>query len=419
MIAGLVESERGWLDAVLANTGAAWLLELQPPGADDPPTQFANPLLRQLFQAPSGENEWTGYAAVVADAVRRATGYDRVMVYRFLPDQCGEVIAESTVEPQPRYLGLRFPASDIPRIARDLYRQTSYRQIPDIAATPVPVLVLPGTDPDLGRADLRAVSPVHLRYLANMEVAASLSFSILVGGNLWGLVACHHRRPRFLSVTVREQCVELTHTYALGISAFIAHQRLRRVGNLDACLETLVELVLEVEVGNRPVTILERGLLDLFQADGAAWVDAHGVHAFGAVPDEAQVRAVDQWFGGQPADEVLATDCLAAESGLTLDPERAAGVLAVRARSRLAGGPDRRFYWYRPEQARTVRWAGDPNKPADPDPATGLLNPRRSFDLWVETTRGHSAPWDDLDLMAARKLRLLLLRSGFRAGAWF
>jgi len=419
VIPGLVESPRGWLDAVLCHTGDGWLAELEPPGADDPSIQVANPLLRQLFRAPAAESEWSAYAAAVADAVRRTTGYDRVMVYRFLPDACGEVIAESTVDEAPRYLGLRFPAADIPRIARDLYRQNSHRQIPDIAATPVPIEVLPGADPDLSRSDLRAVSPVHLRYLANMQVAASLSFSILVGGNLWGLVACHHRRPRFLSVTVREQCVELTQAYALGISSFLAHQRLRRVRDLDASLETLVELVLDVQEGRHPAATLERELLDLFQAGGAALVDAQGIAPFGQVPTAAEIQAIDHWFRAQGGEEVFATDRLAAESGLPLDLERAAGVLVVRARARAAGGPDRRCYWFRPEQARTVRWAGDPYKGAGADPASAVLNPRRSFDLWVETTRGLSAPWDDLDLMAARKLRLLLLRSGMSARAWF
>jgi light-regulated signal transduction histidine kinase (bacteriophytochrome) len=289
---------------VLCHTGTGWLAELEPPGADDPPTQVANPLLRRLFQAPTADAEWSGYAAALADAVRRTTGYERVMVYRFL------------------------------------------------------------------------------------------------------------------SVTVRAQCVELTQAYALGISAFLAHRRLRRVSGLDADLEGLVDLVLDVTQRRHPTAALERGLLDLFQAGGAALVDAQGINSFGQVPTQREIRAIDDWFIGQPGDEVLATDRLAAESGLTLDLERAAGVLAVRVRPRRAGGPDRRCYWFRPEQARTVRWAGDPNKDAGVDPATAALNPRRSFDLWVETTRGLCAPWDDLNLMAARKLRLLLRRSGLPAGTW-
>jgi len=417
VIAGLIGTARGPLDALLSNTGAGWLLELEPSDADDPCPPIADPLLRQLLQAPATDGDWADYCDTLAAAVRLTSGYERVMVYRFLTDGCGEVIAESTVHQHPRYLGLRFPASDIPKIARDIFRINSHRQIPDIGAAPVPIEVLPGTDPDLSLSDLRAVSPVHLQYLANMAVTASLTIAILVGDSLWGLVACHHGRPRRLSLRVREQCVELAQTYALGLGSFLARQRLRRVSGLDARLEALVELVLDVQSGHSPAALLEPAVLGLVQADGAALLDAQGLHRFGLVPSDDQVHAIDRWFTQQAEHQVLATDRLAADGAVAVDLERAAGVLAVRARSRPTAGVQQRFYWFRGEQARSVNWAGDPRKPVGTAAADGVLNPRHSFDLWIEHTHGHSAPWDDLDLMAARKLRLLLLSSGMRAGA--
>jgi len=425
---GLMESPKGWLDAVLTNTGSGWLLELEPLGADDPVQPLANPLLGRLFQAPQSESDLGGYALALAEAVRYATGYGRVMVYRFLPDDCGEVMAESGTDPQPRYLGQRFPASDIPRIARDLYRINTHRQIPDVAAVPVPIVSLRGREADLTLSDLRAVSPVHLEYLKNMEAVASLSFSIQVAGALWGLVACHHPSPRFLSVPVRAHCVELTHSFALGVGSYLANQRLRRVAGLEGRLATLVGLVQDAESGARPLSLLEPAMLDLFQAEGAALVDSQGVHAFGAAPAESEIAAIDRWVLGLGGEGVLATDRLGGESGLALDPARAAGALAVRAPQRTpariqagtrvpgADSPDRRLYWFRPELPRTVRWAGDPRKPVGVDPATGILNPRRSFAEWVETARGCSAPWDELDLMGARMLRLALLKGRGQAG---
>jgi two-component system, chemotaxis family, sensor kinase Cph1 len=421
---GLMEGPKGWLDAVLTNTGAGWLLELEPLGADDPVQPLANPRLGRLFQAPQSEPDLGGYSLVLAEAVRHATGYGRVMVYRFLPDECGEVLAESGSDPRPRYLGQRFPASDIPRIARELYRLNSHRQIPDIAAVPVPIVSVRGRAADLTLSDLRAVSPVHLEYLKNMEVVASLSFSIQVAGALWGLVACHHASPRFLSVPVRAHCVELTHSFALGVGSFLANQRLRRVAGLEGRLATLVGLVQDAESGARPFALLGPAMLDLFQAEGAALVDSQGVHAFGAAPAESEIAAIDRWVLGQGGEGVLATDRLGAQSGLTLDQARAAGALAVRAPVRAATGArvsaegptDRRLYWFRPELPRTVRWAGNPRKPVGVDPATGILNPRRSFAEWVETARGCSAPWDELDLMGARMLRLALLKGRGRAG---
>lgn len=416
ILPGLLEGPRGWLDAVLVRSESEWLLELEPLGTDDPAQPLANPLLKRLFQAPQSETELQGYAESLAAAVRHTTGYHRVMVYAFLPDGCGEVLAESSADPRARYLGQRFPASDIPKIARDLYRRNSHRQIPDIAAPPVPILGLAGREADLALSDLRAVAPVHLEYLKNMEVAASLSFSIPVGGALWGLVACHHPSPRFLSVPVRGRCVELTQSFALGVGAYLANQRLRRIAGLEGRLAALVELVVGAESGLHPLSLIEPAMLDLFQAQGAALADGHGIHPFGAAPPPSEIAAIDRWVLDLGGDPVMATDRLGAVSGLAADPARAAGMLAVRVHARPGSGTDRRLYWFRPEQVRTVRWAGDPRRPLGTNPDTGTLNPRRSFELWVETTRGCSAPWEELDLMGARMLRLMLLRGASRAG---
>ena len=417
LLPGLVEGPRGWLDALLVNTGAGWLVELEPLSADDPlQSSQANPLLRRLFQAPQNEEELVAYASALADAVRHTTGYHRTLVYRFLPDDCGETIAESSLDAQPRYLGQRFPASDVPQIARHLYRLNTHRQIPDIAAAPEPILSLPNREADLSLSDLRAVSPVHLEYLRAMEVAASLSFSIQTGGTLWGLVACHHGCPRFLSLPVRERCVELTSGFALGVGAYQANRRLRRVAGLEGQIANLVELILGAETGLYPMSIVESAMLELFDAPGAALANDQGIHAFGSAPGPIELAAIDRWCTLQGGDGILTTDRLGSDSGLPLDAGRAAGVLAVRARLQPGQGPERRLYWFRPEQPRTVHWAGNPHKSMTLDPITGTPSPRRSFALWVETTRGCSAPWGELDLMGARMLRLMLLRGNARIG---
>ena len=417
LVPGLIETSRGWLDALLCNTGPEWLLELEPLGTDDPLQPLSNPLLGRLLQAPQSQPEKDGYTQALADAVRHTTGYHRALVYRFLPDDCGEVIAESSFDGSMQYLGLRFPASDIPKIARDLYRINSHRQVPDIAAVPVPIMSsLPGREADLSLSDLRAVSPVHIEYLKNMGVAGSLSFSIVIGGVLWGLVACHHQIPRFLSLRVRGRCEELTQSFALGIGSYLANQRLRRMTGMEDCLAALAELVLEGGADLPPMSLVGPAMLDLFQAQGVAVVDGQGVHVYAAAPEAAEIAAIDRWLSSQGGNQVLTTDRLGAESGLCVDPGRAAGVLAVPARAVGGGEPGRRFYWFRPEQPRTVHWAGDPAKPLGLDPATGLLSPRRSFDLWVKTTRGCSDPWNELDLMGARMLRLILLRGGSHSG---
>jgi light-regulated signal transduction histidine kinase (bacteriophytochrome) len=215
---------------------------------------------------------------------------------------------------------------------------------------------------------------------------------------------------------VRERCVELTQSFALGIGSYIANQRLQRVTGMEYRLAALAELVLEGGADLPPMSLVGPAMLDLFQAHAVAVVDGLGVHVCGSAPEPEEIAAIDRWLLDQDGNQVLATDRLGGESGLLVDPARAAGVLAVPARAIHGEDSGRRFYWFRPEQPRTVHWAGDPGKPLGLDPATGSLSPRRSFGLWVKTTRGCSDPWNELDLLGARMLRLILLRGGARAG---
>ena len=180
-------------------------IEIEPHvhGAGDrSPTLVAQAMIARIAQ---GLDE-AGFHERVAEQVRKLTGYDRVMVYRFRHDDSGEVVAESREPDMPSYLGLRYPASDIPPQARRLYLHSRIRVIPDARYRPVPILPdrNPGGGPlDLSQLSLRSVSPVHLEYLANMGVAASMSISIVAGGRLWGLIACHHRTPRPVPAGIR------------------------------------------------------------------------------------------------------------------------------------------------------------------------------------------------------------------------
>lgn len=163
------------------------------------------------------------------------------------------------------------------------------------------------------------------------------------------------------------------------------------------------------------MSLVGPAMLGLFDAAGVAVVDSRGVHVFGNAPPMPEIAAVDRWLLDQGGNQVLASERLAQDSGLSLDPELAAGVLMVPARAARGDERGQRFYWFRPEQPRTVHWAGDPTKPMGVDSDTGILSPRRSFALWAKTTRGCSDPWNELDLMGARMLRLILMRGGGRA----
>ena len=341
---------------------------------------------------------------LAARAVRGITGFDRVLVYRFDAGWSGEVLAEERNEELPSYLGLRFPASDIPAQARELYRRNRLRLIADCDYEPVPIE--PGLDPRTGRptdlslAMLRSVSPVHLEYMRNMGTGCSMSVSLLDEGRLWGLLSCHHREPRRVPFQARSACDLLGQILSLQISARQRHAEAERRAELRATGTALLAAMAAAE--NHVAGLVRRGddLLALTGAAGAAVVADGRLDLVGATPAEAEIRALADWLAGQEGRNLVQTDALA-----TLYPpaaayaDRAAGLLAVRI-SQLHPSY---VLWFRPELAETVRWAGDPAKAVAP--GSGRLHPRRSFEVWAETVRGRAQPWSEAEAEAAQALR--------------
>ena len=196
------------LDAIVHQSGGALVVELEPCLARPPlnPLLLVQGMVTRVHKAP----DLAGFLQAITDEVRLATGFDRVMVYQFQPDESGAVIAEAKHQDLEPFLGLRYPASDIPKQARDLYLLNRMRIIPDANYTPAaltPALnPITGKPLDLSFSVLRSVSPMHLEYLANMGVDASMSLSLVIEGRLWGLIAGHHRTPRYVPHAVRSAC---------------------------------------------------------------------------------------------------------------------------------------------------------------------------------------------------------------------
>jgi light-regulated signal transduction histidine kinase (bacteriophytochrome) len=419
VLASLCCGPSGELDALFSQGRECWLLELQPALPAEQRHQAYKPVPHALYRMPRSPEGWQRLCNYLADELRAASGFDRVMVYRFRSEGSGEVIAESLADDLPPYLGLRYPASDIPQIARNLYLANRHRQIPDATAASVPVLTVDPAASDLTLSDLRAVSPVHVEYLHNMSVTASLSFPVVLNGGLWGLIACHHRTARALPLPVRERCAEMAQVFALGIASHRASQRLVALGASDRDIAQLIYGINGLESGARPNFHLSSELLALTSATGAALTennpDGTGreqVLTFGKTPQPTRIRELIAWLRGHTMEPIFATDALP-----DLFPPAAAyaeigsGLLAVRA-TQFTGGTrrERVFLWWRPEQPEVVHWAGDPRKSAMFDAQNRTLSPRSSFEAWVETTRGHSEPWSDGDLLKAKKFRNLVLR---------
>ena len=335
--------------------------------------------------------------------IKSLAGYDRVMIYRFDEDGHGEVFAEQCEPGLESYLGNHYPASDIPHIARRLYERNRVRVLVDVEAAPSPLMprlsALTGADTDMSLCFLRSMSPIHVQYLRNMGVRATLVLSLMVGGRLWGLVACHHYVPRFVHFEVRAACELLAETLATRIAAldsFVQAQAELSVRRLE---QRMIEAV--ARDGDWRMALFEttHALLEPVGATGAALLCDGQVLTTGEVPGTAALRGIGAWLDEKARAPVMATASLPADAPdfAALKPI-ASGVMAAP----ISTTPGEYLVWFRPERIRRVVWGGDPSKPvaAGTDPA--ILSPRRSFAQWHQVVEGTSDPWTAADLAAAR-----------------
>jgi len=347
--------------------------------------------------------------AAAAVATRAATGFDRAMVYRFLPDGSGVVAAEDAVAGLESFLGLHYPASDIPKQARELYRRNWLRAIPNIDY--VAALLEPATNRrtqrpvDMSHCDLRSVSPIHLEYLRNMGVCASLSASIVCQDQLWGMLVLHHYSPRHAPADLRVACETFAQILSLHIEAKEQAERsVLRVDTRRAREGLVASLNSASDIG---AVLAAWDLNDYVGASGAAVYLEGTLHRAGEAPAPADLLPLVQWLNGVNRP-LFATDHLSFE----YPPAQAfAGTASGMLSVALSRVPRDYVLWFRPEIGRTVRWAGDPSKPIKADRHGVRLTPRGSFAEWLEVTRQHSAPWSEMDLEAAEALRVVLLET--------
>lgn len=406
---GSAEGGPSW-PALLHRHGGLAILEAEAPtsaATDVLPEGLFTALSTAIARLQAMPDSATLWAQVVRE-VRHLSGFDRVKLYRFHPDWSGEVVAEDRAEHMPAYLGLHFPASDIPVQARELYRLNPDRIIPDVTYQPVPLLAAPGAPPlDLTHAQLRSVSPVHCQYLANMGVGASMSVSVLRGGQLWGLIACHHRGSHRVGPMRRQACRLLAQVLAWQLAVTEEAAVARHSAEVRALQARVLEETARGLDHREAILRHANPLLGLMGASGFALVTPEAVTLVGATPDRAAVRDLAAWIATQPDAAVFETDRLPA-----LFPPAgayaavASGALAVP----LARPAHQMMIWFRPETARTVTWGGDPAKPVETAAdGSDRLTPRHSFAEWRETVRGRSLPWQMREVVAAGELRDLVL----------
>jgi diguanylate cyclase (GGDEF)-like protein len=380
---------------------ATTILELEPAGA---PASAARTLasIRSMTERLSDASELTDACFLAAREVRRLTGFDRVMVYQFLSDCSGVVVAEDKDAHLTPFLNHRYPASDIPKQARELYRRSALRIIPNVEYTPAPIMPMrsPLTDEplDMSQCILRSVSPVHLRYLKNMGVGASMSVSLLPSGKLWGLIACHNATAKFLPYEVQEKCRHVGHILSQQIwsreevKAYrrrheLAGAQSKLLGDLsgDDAHDTLLDLCAELQTA--------------IPSNGVAVCWRGSVAKAGEVPPESCVRQLAMWLLHEKSQyPVFVTDRLSEHYSEAVQfTAEASGLLSIT----LVSDEPTILMWFRAEQVEEINWAGNPHEPAEPGISPGTLNPRKSFATWKEEVRGRSTPWEPVVVESA------------------
>jgi chemotaxis family two-component system sensor kinase Cph1 len=393
-------------DGIVHRHDGAAILELEP--NQGPPITKRHPfrgaLLRIQRVVTSAE-----LADVVVQQMREVTGFERVLFYRFHEDGHGSVDGEAKDPALEPYLGLHYPASDIPAQARELYRRNWLRLIFDAGAKParvVPTLRVDTGGPlDLSFSVLRSVSPIHLQYMANMGVRASMSISLIVRDRLWGLISClNHSRPWRVSQEMRMACEFLGRLTSLQIAALEDRDQLAGRASRRATEDELARAMRESAPEDNVLEILlsrPRELMGIVGAEGVALVSGGEIKAAGHTPLPALVQDIAVWVEEKEGSRPFATASLSALFPRAREASDVASGLLTFA---LPGAPQRRLLWFRPEFIRTVNWGGDPNKPFAAD-CGDRLRPRHSFALWREEVKLRSHPWTASDLEAADELR--------------
>ena len=404
--------EYGVFDGVFhRNKDGILILELEPAESQEsiPFLSFyhlAKASINQLQDSASLKD----YCQVIVQEVRKVTGFDRVMLYKFDEDDHGAVVAEEKLDSLEAYLNLHFPASDIPKPARKLFSSNWIRLIPDAYAEPVELF--PAINPrsnrpvDLTQSILRSPYPCHLEYLHNMGVGASLTISLIEDGKLWGLIACHHLTPKFVPYELRKACEFLGRVIFSEISNREESEDYDYRLKLDSMRSQIIDNITQTEDLVGGLLKDESSLLDLAAATGAA-ICLNGTWTMaGETPNEEDLNFLVQWLYKNIDEEVFTTDSLP-----EIYPE--ANAYKNIASGLVAMAISRRNYvlWFRPEVIQTVNWGGDPNHAYQTiDSKDGLrLSPRKSFELWKEEVRLTSLPWKQVEVNGIKELRRVIV----------
>jgi light-regulated signal transduction histidine kinase (bacteriophytochrome) len=389
---------------IISKSANYYLLEFDP--VKSYPIADFNGLVRRSLSDILANKQLSGFLSKCAFIMRKIIQYDRVMIYKFHEDGHGEVIAEDKEKSLNPFLGLHYPASDIPKQARELYKVNTVRLIADVDQKTANLIsnIIPLNNPlDLTDSVLRAVSPVHIQYLKNMKVASSFSISLIHEGELWGLIACHNYSPRFIDYKGREAASLLGEVISSTLGYQQQEENQEKKHSFKIAVQTLAKQLSQANSIKEALFEKKITLLDAVDSTGSVLFIDNSICTIGETPDELFLENLIQWLNKNMQDQVYFTSRLPLEFPLAQKHKNlASGVLALR----LSKEVNDYLIWLRPEVITKINWAGNPDKPTEYDEDQKLkLSPRKSFEKWSQTVTNTSADWGTEDINSALNLK--------------
>lgn len=393
-----------YFNLIISKSGDFYILEFEPEFSD------LNKDLQQVIGSSISEmladSDLAQLLINTVIQIKKIIGYDRVMIYKFHEDGHGEVVAEEKQPGLNSLLGLNYPASDIPKQARELYKINLTRLISNVHEEPTTILSILDASLyplDLTHVGLRAVSPIHIQYLKNMGVDSSFSISLIHKGELWGLVACHNYSPRFINYKEREASKLIGQVLSSALGFRTSKEDENKKYKLKLKSDELVRNLAREESLVDALFSHPTGLQDAVDASGAALIYDKRLHITGQAPPESFILKLVEWLQINSEKIIFHSHQL---SEVFQDAEEVkeicSGILSCRINREL----EEYIIWFRPEVISTVHWAGNPEKPAIIDSSNILqISPRASFEVWSENVRRKSKPWKSEDIESAMHLR--------------
>ncbi|GAA4213523.1 ATP-binding protein [Pedobacter jeongneungensis] len=389
---------------IISSSDGNWLLEFEP-------VTLQYDIQSSIGRSASSMLQGKSVSALLSSAaleVKKLINYDRIMIYKFLDDGHGEVVAEEKEGNLEPFFGLHYPASDIPKQARELYKLNLTRLIADVNTSDSTIITFKEDQPlDLTNGALRAVSPIHIQYLKNMGVHSSFSISLISHGELWGLIACHNYSPKFIDYKAREGSKLIGQILSSALEYRQEEEDAAVIKQFKDTASVLSEHLNRDKYLVEAISTHKTNILDVTEAAGVAIIFENELKTIGTVPSDDEIRELADWLKNTSDESIYYTHRLPEiHSPAKKYKSIASGILSCTLNKELG----EMIIWFKPEMITNVNWAGNPEKPATLS-ENGLLNlsPRKSFEIWSQVVNNTSEKWLAEEIASVLRIREIII----------